>query len=407
MKKTFKAFLAAVLTAALLVATTPMLGFAEGIKESDTDSPSVNTPTDSSGEKFTVNYYLTETEPYGEAQTYEEGQTIIPPAAPEKDGYVFAGWIIGKTDGDKEEFIPLPETMPAENLIAYASWELKEVNISFVSDGAEVSSEDAPYGSDLSALIPDDPQKEGYKFGGWFDENGTNVHSYSTVPANDTVFTAKWLRHGNVTFLVDGKTYEAYELTQGQTLKIPKDPEKFGHKFVKWDPEIPSIMPGEDLTFNAVFEVDKDFVALVIGGTLIAGGVIAGIAGSGALAITGISIIGGIIALIGLSSITGTSKEYTVTYSANGSVYKTYKVKAGEKVPVPEDPTKPGYYFIGWSPEVPETMPEKNLSFVAKWSSDPNASIPDTGSSAASLAVFAVLALSALGVLTATKKKES
>lgn len=405
MKKTLKTMLAVLLTAALLVSATPALGFARAIKESDTDAPSVETSTDSTLAEFTLSYYLNANESYGETQKYKEGQQIVPPAAPEKEGYVFAGWVIGKTEGNNEEFIPLPEKMPAENLVAYASWELAELKISFFSDGNEVSSSKALYGSDLSKLIPEDPKKEGYKFGGWFDENGVNVHSLETVPSKDTVFTAKWLRNGNVTFLVDGKTYEAYSLTQGQTLKIPKNPEKFGHKFVKWNPEVPSIMPAEDLTFEAVFEVDKDFVTLVIGGTLIAGGVIAGIAGSGALAITGVSIIGGIIALLGLSSI-GKDKQYTVTYSANGSVHKTYKVKAGEKVPVPENPKRAGYYFAGWSPEVPKVMPEKNLSFVAKWSSDPNAAIPDTGSGSVGLTAFAMLGLSSV-LFKVLKKKNN
>ncbi len=406
MKKTLKTLLAVLLTAALLLSATPVLGFAEAVKETDSDSPSVETSTDSPLGEFTITYYLTENETYGEIQKYKEGQQILPPAAPEKEGYVFAGWIIGKTDGNSEEFIPLPEKMPAKNLSAFASWELAEIKVSFVSDGKEIATSKVPHGSSMAEIIPKDPTKEGYKFGGWFDEDGNNVHSYSSIPSKDITFIAKWLRNGNVTFLVDGKTYEAYELTQGQTLKIPKNPEKFAHKFVKWSPDVPSIMPANDLTFEAVFEKDKDFVGLVIGGTLIAGTVIAGIAGSGALAITGISIIGGIIAMLGLSSI-GNSKKYTVTYSANGKVHKTYKVKAGDKIPVPSNPQKAGYYFAGWSPEVPSVMPEKDLTFVAKWSSDPNTAIPDTGSGSIGLTAFAVLGLSSVLFTVLKKKKNS
>ena len=220
-----------------------------------------------------------------------------------------------------------------------------------------------------------------------------------------TVFTAKWLRSGNVTFLVDGKTYEVYQLNEGDTIKKPANPEKFGHKFVRWDPEVPAIMPDKDLKFDAVFEVDKDFVTLVIGGTVIAGGIIAAITGGGALAITGVSIIGGIIALIGGSSIIG--KQYTVTYKVDGSVYKTYKVKAGASVPVPSTPKKNGYTFAGWTPEVPDKMPKNNLTFDAQWKAGSDEKIPDTGSGSVGMTAFAMLGLSSVLFAVLRKKKES
>ncbi len=397
MKKKLKTLLAVTLAAAMIVSATPLLGFAKSARaETQTDSDA--------DEYFNISYYLSENELYGEVQSYREGEKITPPKAPEKEGYIFAGWVLGKAEGS-DAFAPLPETMPANDLNAYASWEIKKVNISFVSDGKEIAESEAFYGSDLAGLIPDDPKKEGYKFGGWFDAEGNNVYDYQTVPVKDTVFTAKWLRAGNVTFLVDGKTYEVYQLNEGETIKRPANPEKFGHKFVRWDPEVPAIMPDKDLKFDAVFEVDKDFVTLVIGGTVIAGGIIAAITGGGALAITGVSIIGGIIALIGGSSIIG--KQYTVTYKVDGSIYKTYKVKAGATVPIPSTPKKNGYTFAGWSPEVPEKMPKSNLTFDAKWKAGSDEKIPNTGSGSVGMTVFAMLGLSSVLFAVLRKKKES
>lgn len=397
MRKKLKIIIAVTLTAAMLISASPVNAFAKSMR--------AETQTDSDADAFySINYYLTENEKYGEPQTYREGDIITPPKAPEKDGYVFAGWVLGKEE-NAESFTPLPEKMPARDLDAYASWELKKVNVSFVSDGKELFKKEAPYGSSLTELIPADPAREGYKFGGWFDEEGNNVYDYKTVPVKDTVFTAKWLRSGNVTFLVDGKTYEVYQLNEGDTIKKPANPEKFGQKFVRWDPEIPAIMPDKDLTFNAVFEVDKDFVTLVIGGTVIAGSVIAAIVGGGTLTITGLSIIGGIIALIGGSSLLG--KQYTVTYKVDGSVYKTYKVKAGATVPVPSNPKKSGYTFAGWTPDVPDKMPKSNLTFEAQWKSGSDEKIPDTGSGSVGLTVFAMLGLSSVLFAVLRKKKES
>ena len=53
------------------------------------------------------------------------------------------------------------------------------------------------------------------------------------------------------------------------------------------------------------------------------------------LFIAGIGIIGGIITITIIAKNT-----YTVKYIVDGETYKTYKVLAGTKIPVPADPTK-------------------------------------------------------------------
>lgn len=356
--------------------------------------------------EFTVTYYLSENEQYGLQQKYTAGNKIVPPASPEKEGFEFAGWILGEENG---KTIPLPEAMPEKDIKAYASWELKDYTIKYMVDDAEYSSKTATYGSDIALTAPKDPTKEGYVFAGWYDAEGNNLYSYTTVPASDVVFSAKWLKNGNVVYMVDGKTYEAYEVTEGEKIPVPEDPEKFAHKFNGWDPEIPSAMPESDLTFTAQFVLDKDFITLVVGGTVVAGGIVALIASAGAAAITGISIIGGIITLLGVSS--GIKKTYTVTYKVDGKIYKTYKHEAGEKISVPTNPTKSGYKFAGWNPEIPDKMPKKNLTFDAKWTeikddSDKNTSIPSTGSAGAGIAAFAALVLSAAAAIIIKKKKD-
>lgn len=39
----------------------------------------------------------------------------------------------------------------------------------------------------------------------------------------------------------------------------------------------------------------------------------------------------------------------------------------GSEITPPEDPTKEGYTFTGWVPEIPETMPQGGLTVVAQW----------------------------------------
>ena len=440
MKNKLKGLLAVILSMACILSVMPLSGFAAEEtttqvaaettvppettvpEETETTEPETTVPdevettvpettvpdedgtTEPEAEKYVITYYLSENEQYGSEKKYAVGETIAHPEEPKKEGFKFAGWILGEESG---KAIPVPEKMPSNDLKAYASWEVLSFKISYTADG-ETTVKEALYGSDISATAPEDPKKDGYVFAGWFDENGKNLFDYSTVPANDIEFTAKWLRNGNVVYLVDGKTYEAYEVKEGEKIPVPENPEKFAHKFKGWTPDIPDAMPSEDLEFKATWEIDKDFVTLVIGGTVVAGGIMAAIAGA---AITGISIIGGIIAIIGVAS--NIKKTYTVTYKVDGSVYKTYKHEAGEKITVPANPTKSGYKFEGWTPDIPDTMPKSNLTFEAEWSEikdDSNNSdtgIPSTGSTNAGIAAFAALAISAVATVIFKKKKDN
>lgn len=421
MKNKLKGLIAVILSAACILTVMPLSGFAANETTTEIESTTTTTVPDkvettvpvtdnndttdsdeTEGKEFGITYYLGENEQYGEVKKFTVGSAIIHPENPKKDGFKFAGWILGEENG---KTIPVPSTMPANDLKAYASWEIQSYKISYTVDGVTTVKE-AVFGSDITKTTPADPEKEGHVFAGWFDKDGKNLFDYSTVPAGDIEFIAKWLRDGNVVYLVDGKTYEAYEVREGEKIPVPENPKKFAHKFKGWSPEIPEAMPAEDLEFKAQWEIDKDFVTLVIGGTVVAGGIVAAMAGA---AITGISIIGGIIAIIGVAS--NIKKSYTVTYKVDGSVYKSYKHEAGEKITVPANPTKNGYKFEGWTPEIPEKMPKQNLTFTAKWSeikndSNKNEEIPSTGSTNTGIAAFAALAISAVATIIIKKKKD-
>lgn len=430
MKNKLKGLLAVVLSAACILTVMPLSGFAaeetttealtsvETTVAAETTTPAENEtttvpettlPDEESGKdeteakEFGITYYLSEKEQYGEEKKFAAGTIIVHPEAPQKEGFKFAGWILGEENG---KTIPVPEKMPSNDLKAYASWEINSYNISYTVDGV-TNIKTALFGSDIAKTAPADPEKEGYVFAGWFDKDGKNLFDYSTVPSSDIEFTAKWLRDGNVVYLVDGKTYKAYEVREGEKIPVPENPKKFAHKFKGWNPEIPEAMPSEDLEFKAQWEIDKEFVTLVIGGTVVAGGIMAALAGA---AITGVSIIGGIIAIIGVAS--NIKKSYTVTYKVDGSVYKTYKLNAGEKITVPANPTKSGYKFEGWTPDIPDKMPKSNLTFEAKWSeikdnsNNSDTEIPSTGSTNAGIAAFAALAISAVAAIIIKKKKE-
>lgn len=57
-------------------------------------------------------------------------------------------------------------------------------------------------------------------------------------------------------------------------------------------------------------------------------------------------------------------ERYTVTWNADGKKTEVYYFP-GETIAKPANPAKIGYAFSGWVPEIPATMPAKNLSFTA------------------------------------------
>ncbi len=353
-------------------------------------------------ESHKVNYYLVKgeggvAEPYT-TKTFEEGEALVHPEV-EVEGFTFNGW----TDKDGN---PLPETMGDEDIDAYANLEINSYKVTYLIEAGDVYKEytDVKFASEVPK--PADPSKEGYLFAGW------EPAVASTMPARDLTYTAKWVEEPvggdkfTARFVVDGETYDLHVLEEGDEIPVPADPTKFGFVFVGWEPEVPATMPGENIEFEAQWEIDKTFVGLVIGGTVVSGVVIGSVIGANAALITGISIVGGIIVIIGAAHLV--KHTHTVTFMVDGEVYKVYKVVEGTKIPVPADPAKDGAEFAGWNPEVPEKMGDTDLVFEATWEdvgADVDVVIPDTGS-VAGVAAFAVISGAAAVAYVITRRKK-
>lgn len=350
--------------------------------------------------ELTVTYYLAVgAEDPLEVQTYETGDAIIPAALPE--GFECDGWV--DADGN-----PLPAVMGTKSLVVYPkNLTPKSYNLTFDANGGHFGDDETNtsitsqvlYGSEIKRPAP--PVRDGYVFAGW----EPNVEA--EMPNHDLTYTAKWETAPvdgetySAVFLVDGVPHAQYVLKEGDVIPVPADPQKFGYKFKGWEPEVPSTMPAHNVEFVATWEVDKEFITVVIGGVVISGGVIAAIAGINASIIAGIGIIGGIITITIIAKNT-----YTVKYIVDGETYKTYKVLAGTKIPVPADPTKEGYVFDGWDPEVPDKMPAADQTFTAKWKAAADDDIPATGSASAGLAAFGIISAAAAAAYVITKKKK-
>ena len=67
-----------------------------------------------------------------------------------------------------------------------------------------------------------------------------------------------------------------------------------------------------------------------------------------------------------------TINQYTLTFdSAGGSAVTDITQDYGSAITPPDAPTRTGYSFNGWSPSIPETMPAGNLSVTATWVEKP------------------------------------
>lgn len=80
-------------------------------------------------------------------------------------------------------------------------------------------------------------------------------------------------------------------------------------------------------------------------------------------------------------SVTVTEEEqlYTATFTVDGTAISTKQYHAGDTIVKPTDPVKDGYTFKGWTPAVPVTMPEKDMTFEAVFEKIPEKPAAVTG----------------------------
>ena len=230
----------------------------------------------------------------------DAGTEVTPPANPTKTGYTFAGW-------DKE----LPVTMPSEDMTLKAQWTINQYTVMFISDGKTITSQRLDYGTVITT--PPLSNKKGYTFTGW----SPAFFKGTTVPAHDVTYNALWsVNQYTITFDTDGGS-EVAPITQDYTsaVTVPADPTKTGYTFAGWDKEIPTTMPAEDMTVKAQWTVN----------------------------------------------------QYTVKFVADGTVVSEATLDFGSAITVPEAPAKEGYTFKGWSPEVDETVPANDMEYVAEY----------------------------------------
>lgn len=330
-----------------------------------------------------------------------ENETYTVPSDPTLTGFTFNGW--ATTENATASDATPDGTFGTTSRDFYPVYEINKHTVTYVPDNGEEDTvySDVAYAAEVPK--PADPTKEGYTFAGW------TPAVPATMPDEDLTFTATWNEipvesdEYTATYYNEGSVHAQYVIKEGDPVTVPEDPERFGYIFEGWEPEIPATMPGENIDFVAKWKLDPTWIVLGIGGAAVAGTVIGASAATNAALITGGAIVG-TVAVVALAKNT-----HKVTYLVDGEVYKVYYLLTGVKVIVPKDPTKEGYEFEGWTPEIPERMPDSDLVFEAQFS-DGSAPIddviPNTGSATAGLAAFAVISSAAAAAYIVSKRKK-
>lgn len=61
--------------------------------------------------------------------------------------------------------------------------------------------------------------------------------------------------------------------------------------------------------------------------------------------------------------------KHTITFNSNeGTSVLSGIYEYKESITPPANPTRTGYTFAGWSPEIPSTMPNNDITCTAQWS---------------------------------------
>ena len=170
-----------------------------------------------------------------------DGEKVAKPVDPEKEGYDFVGWFTDEALTEKFDF----DTPIESNTTLYAKWEEIVVDpakfeVTFVKNN-ETDNEVVEVRDGEKVAKPEDPEKDGYKFLGWFtDEELTTEFNFDTpIEANTTLY-AKWEeivvepRTFEVRFVKgNGSEDEVIEVIEGQrvsALEIVRE----GYDFAGW-----------------------------------------------------------------------------------------------------------------------------------------------------------------------------
>ncbi len=213
-----------------------------------------DTPGPDDPGKFTVTFDPNGGTGGGSMTTGEDGKLAALPGNPTREGYVFAGWFTGKSDGSEVT----TATVFAADTTVYAHWTANgdtpgpddpgKFTVTFDPNGGTGGGSMTTGEDGKLAALPGNPTREGYVFAGWFTgkSDGSEVTT-ATVFAADTTVYAHWTANGEtpgpddpgkftVIFDANGGTGGGSMTTgtDGKLTALPGNPTREGYVFAGW-----------------------------------------------------------------------------------------------------------------------------------------------------------------------------
>ena len=180
-----------------------------------------------------------------------------------REGYTFNDWNTA-ANGSGTAYADKAKVTLAADLTLYAQWTPIEYTITYNLDGGtNAASNPASYTIQSAAITLADPTKEGYIFGGWYDNaqfTGTAVTEIAAGSTGAKTFYAKWTaKVFTITFVDDdGETVlHTQEAAYGETIVYSgTTPTKaataqYTYTFAGWDPELATVTG--DATYKAKY----------------------------------------------------------------------------------------------------------------------------------------------------------
>ena len=300
----------------------------------------------------------------------EVGAQIVAPEAPPKVGYTFTGWN------------PEVGVMGVEDVRFDAKFSAGEVSYTVETyvmglDGeygaAETKNVPATTGAEVT-LTPD--AREG------FTVAGDSVLS-GTVLADGSLVLKVYYSRNQYKLTVDGNVTNVY---YGSTISVSEPAAREGYTFAGWDRDVPETMPASDVTLVSQWnENDADYTAYnkavsaakakqaeanfdktytAESRQALADALAKDVSGrkytqQGEVNAATKAINDAVAALELMT--------YNATFYVDGTEYRVVPTKVGEQIAKPGDPSKTGYVFTGWDPEV-GVMGVEDVRFDAKFS---------------------------------------
>lgn len=306
----------------------------------------------------------------------------VPAKAPEREGYEFKGWS------------SLPATMPASDMVSVALWEdiCAQANF-YINIGDETPFASVPLENGEKIIAPNAaPVKTGYYFKGWSLDGKNVTKNLGNMGDSDVSVFAVWTPNKYMaTFNANGGTFsdgtikKSFSVEYGSKIEFDEVPTARGLIFNGWTPGVDTMHNINGLNFRANW-VNKDLtyytVRTYVMGTNGKYTSTDKMYNADALEIVNATytVDEGFELNKSKSNLTGAvlsdsslvlkvyldRKLCDFYVNVDGEkVRKTYLY--GEEIEKPANPEKEGYVFLGWEPEIPETMPSTDYTVTAIW----------------------------------------